>query len=262
MFFKRFLPSKRKLVQLYFALLFNANIKGFINGSIYNNPSKTSTKNFCVPGLNCYSCPGAIGACPLGSLQDSYSAGKSTIFYVFGILLLFGLMFGRMICSWMCPFGFVQELSSIRPTDERPLMKPFILNLLNKIPFQTIINCGIHISFNQTYEIFIHGSSRVNLVYIQVVVIIRRPMKLVTQIILNSIINYVIIINHLTVVLQATNYIIYNIRKISLYVTYIDNPISKQNPAICIPISMFSFIGFLLIASINNITIFNIKIYI
>lgn len=111
MFFKRFLPSKRKLVQLYFALLFNANIKGFIIGSIYNNPSKTSTKNFCVPGLNCYSCPGAIGACPLGSLQDSYSAGKSTIFYVFGILLLFGLMFGRMICSWMCPFGFVQELT-------------------------------------------------------------------------------------------------------------------------------------------------------
>ena len=42
----------------------------------------------------------------------------------------------------------------------------------------------------------------------------------------------------------------------SLYVTYKDIAISKQNPAICIPISMFSFIGFLLIASIIYITIF------
>lgn len=110
-FLKKICPSKRKLVQLYFALLFNANIKGFVNGSIYNNSTKTSTKNFCIPGLNCYSCPGATGACPLGSLQDSYNAGRSTIFYVLGILLLFGVMFGRMICSWMCPFGFVQELT-------------------------------------------------------------------------------------------------------------------------------------------------------
>ena len=100
------LPSKRKLMQLYFALLFNANIKGFMSGKIYQG----TTKQVCVPGLNCYSCPGAVGACPLGSLQGSFSADKSTLYYVGGILLIYSLMFGRFICGWLCPFGFIQEL--------------------------------------------------------------------------------------------------------------------------------------------------------
>lgn len=99
-------PSKRKLMQLYFALLFNANLKGFSTGNIYQG----DTKKVCVPGINCYSCPGAVGACPIGSLQGSYSAGKSTMFYVGGILLLYCILFGRMICGWLCPFGLVQEL--------------------------------------------------------------------------------------------------------------------------------------------------------
>ena len=103
---KKWLPTKRKIMQLYFAVLFNANLKGFITGNIYQG----STKQFCAPGINCYSCPGAIGACPLGSLQGSFSADHSTIYYVGGILLLYSLMFGRMICGWLCPFGLVQEL--------------------------------------------------------------------------------------------------------------------------------------------------------
>ena len=103
---KKWLPSKRKLMQLYFALLFNANLKGFSSGSIY----KGSSKQFCVPGINCYSCPGAIGACPLGFLQGSFSADHSTIYYVGGILLLYCILFGRMICGWLCPFGLIQEL--------------------------------------------------------------------------------------------------------------------------------------------------------
>ncbi len=104
--FKNLMPTRRKIIQLYTALLFNANIKGFVQGSIY----KGNTKIACVPGLNCYSCPGAVGACPLGSLQGSFSADKSTIFYVGGILLLYCIMFGRLICGWACPFGLIQEL--------------------------------------------------------------------------------------------------------------------------------------------------------
>ena len=103
---KRWIPSKRKIMQLYFALLFNANLKGFITGNIYQG----SSKQFCAPGINCYSCPGAIAACPLGSLQGSFSAHHSTIYYVGGILLLYSLLFGRMICGWLCPFGLIQEL--------------------------------------------------------------------------------------------------------------------------------------------------------
>jgi len=93
-------------MQLYFAVLFNANLKGFVTGQIYQGNSKS----MCVPGINCYSCPGAIGACPLGSLQGAFSADHSTIYYVCGILLLYCVIFGRMICGWLCPFGLVQEL--------------------------------------------------------------------------------------------------------------------------------------------------------
>ena len=106
-FFIKIKPSKRKIIQLYTALLYNANIKGFFNGRIY----KGASKNLCVPGLNCYSCPGAIGACPLGSLQNAVSAsGVRTPAYVFGIIILFGLLLGRTICGWLCPVGLGQEL--------------------------------------------------------------------------------------------------------------------------------------------------------
>ncbi len=100
-------PTKRRLIQLYAALLTNANIKGFASGKIYTG----ATKNVCVPGLNCYSCPGAVGACPLGSLQNALAqSGTRAPFYVIGIILLFGLILGRTICGFLCPFGLVQDL--------------------------------------------------------------------------------------------------------------------------------------------------------
>lgn len=103
---KKLIPSRRKIIQLYFALLYNANLKGFVSGNIY----KGNSKNLCVPGLNCYSCPGAVGACPLGSLQSAISSDKSTMFYMGGILMLFGVLFGRLVCGFACPFGLIQEL--------------------------------------------------------------------------------------------------------------------------------------------------------
>ena len=104
---KAVLPSKRKLIQLYSALLFNANIKGFFNGRIYKGP----LKNICTPGLNCYSCPGASGACPLGALQNSLAeTNKRAPYYMFGIIILYGILLGRWICGWLCPFGLIQEL--------------------------------------------------------------------------------------------------------------------------------------------------------
>lgn len=102
------MPSKRRLIQVYTALLYNANIKGFFTG---NNIYTGNTKSMCVPGLNCYSCPGAVGACPLGSLQNSLKASDTkTPYYVIGILALFGLIFARTICGFLCPVGLGQEL--------------------------------------------------------------------------------------------------------------------------------------------------------
>ncbi len=106
-FFAKIKPSKRRLIQLYAALLYNANLKGFITGNI----STSDTKKFCLPGMNCYSCPGAIGACPLGSLQNALSESKTKApTYVIGIILLYCIIFGRWICGWLCPGGFLQEL--------------------------------------------------------------------------------------------------------------------------------------------------------
>ena len=100
-------PTKRRLIQLYAALLFNANLKGFTTGRIYQGP----VKNVCTPGLNCYSCPGASGACPMGALQNALSdSGKTVPYYVIGIILLYGLLFGRWICGFLCPFGLIQDL--------------------------------------------------------------------------------------------------------------------------------------------------------
>ncbi|MDE7168374.1 MAG: redoxin family protein [Clostridia bacterium] len=107
--FVRHKPSKRRLIQVYAALLYNANIKGFVTGSIYN--AKNGTKYACVPGLNCYSCPGATGACPLGALQNALQASDTKApYYVLGILALFAIIFARTICGFLCPVGLGQEL--------------------------------------------------------------------------------------------------------------------------------------------------------
>lgn len=105
--------TKRRLIQLYSALLYNAHLRGFVDGEIFTG----LTKNICVPGFNCYSCPGAIGACPLGALQNALaSSGHRAPFYVFGILALFGIIAGRTICGWLCPVGLLQELLHKIPT--------------------------------------------------------------------------------------------------------------------------------------------------
>ena len=106
-------PGTRRLVQLYAALLYNANLKGFIDGHIYSG----NLKSVCVPGFNCYSCPGAVASCPLGSLQNALTAaGHTAPWYVLGILTLFGVMLGRTICGWICPLGLIQELLHKIPT--------------------------------------------------------------------------------------------------------------------------------------------------
>ena len=105
--------ASRKLVQLYAALLYNANLKGFMDGHIYSGNLKAA----CVPGLNCYSCPGAVASCPLGALQNALNAaGHTAPWYVLGILALFGVILGRTVCGWLCPMGLLQELLHKIPT--------------------------------------------------------------------------------------------------------------------------------------------------
>lgn len=97
----------RHWIQAVWTVLTNGYIAGFLQGKIFRG----NTKALCVPGLNCYSCPGALGSCPIGSLQavlDSRDFVLSA--YVTGFLLLFGVTLGRFVCGFLCPFGFVQDL--------------------------------------------------------------------------------------------------------------------------------------------------------
>lgn len=132
--FARHRPSKRRLIQVYAALLYNANIKGFASGKIYTGV----TKNLCVPGLNCYSCPGAVGACPLGALQNALASSKtSSLAYIFGILILFGLLLGRTVCGFLCPFGLVQELLHKIPSPK--LKKNRITRILSYFKYVLLV---------------------------------------------------------------------------------------------------------------------------
>jgi len=98
-------------------------------------------KGLCFPGFNCYACPLALMSCPIGSLQHSFAimspqgdaaAGVSrqvaatvhhaqtfsisAFLYVVGFVGIIGAVFGRLICGWVCPFGFLQDLLFMIPS--------------------------------------------------------------------------------------------------------------------------------------------------
>jgi ferredoxin-type protein NapH len=97
----------RHIVQLGFTALTNGYAAGFLQGKIYTG----DLKRFCVPGLSCYSCPGAFGACPVGALQSVLTSRTLNFsYYVVGFLVMVGALLGRFVCGWLCPFGLVQDL--------------------------------------------------------------------------------------------------------------------------------------------------------
>ena len=109
----QFLSRFRGLIQAGAALLTNLHLPNFLKGGIYQGKGKA----VCVPGLNCYSCPAASGACPIGSFQAVVGSSKfSFSYYITGFLILLGVLLGRFICGFLCPFGWFQELLHKIPT--------------------------------------------------------------------------------------------------------------------------------------------------
>ena len=103
----------RGWIQAGAALLTNLHLPNFLKGGLYQGAGK----NVCVPGLNCYSCPAASGACPIGAFQAVVGSSKfSFSFYITGFLILLGVLLGRFICGFLCPFGWFQELLHKIPT--------------------------------------------------------------------------------------------------------------------------------------------------
>lgn len=99
--------KKRGIIQIAFVVLTNGYYQGFFKGTIYQGQSKS----LCVPGLNCYSCPGALGSCPIGSFQAVVSdKNYGMTFYIVGFLTVIGALMGRFVCGFLCPFGLFQDL--------------------------------------------------------------------------------------------------------------------------------------------------------
>lgn len=97
----------RHLIQSFWMILTNSYFAGYTTGKIYQG----DLKKLCVPGMNCYSCPGARGACPIGSLQAVLGNSSYRFsYYVVGFLFLVGALVGRFVCGWLCPFGLIQDL--------------------------------------------------------------------------------------------------------------------------------------------------------
>ena len=98
---------KRKLIQAAAFGYSNLYLGNFLDGRLY----KGKWKSFCNPGMNCYSCPAASGACPIGSFQAVVGSSKFGFsYYITGFLILLGVLLGRFICGFLCPFGWLQEL--------------------------------------------------------------------------------------------------------------------------------------------------------
>ena len=97
----------RGFIQAAATLVTNIHLPNFAKGGIYQGTGKT----VCVPGLNCYSCPAASCACPIGSFQSVVGSSKFNFsYYVTGTLILLGVLLGRFVCGFLCPFGWLQEL--------------------------------------------------------------------------------------------------------------------------------------------------------
>lgn len=119
----------RLIVQIVFTIVTNGYAYGFTSGKIYQG----SLKYACVPGLNCYSCPGAAASCPMGALQALLNQqGFQIPFAALGFFFLFGSLLGRFVCGWLCPFGLVQDL----------LYRIPVFHKRKRLPFHRILKYG------------------------------------------------------------------------------------------------------------------------
>ena len=77
--------------------LMNLNVFGF------------SFRKLCTPGFNCHGCPWATFACPVGVLTFGAAVRTLPMLALSGVMAV-GILTGRMVCGFFCPFGWFQDL--------------------------------------------------------------------------------------------------------------------------------------------------------
>ena len=143
----------RGWIQAAATLLTNIHIPNLFKGKIYQGKAKT----VCVPGLNCYSCPAAAGACPIGAFQAVVGSSNFKFsYYITGFFILLGVTLGRFICGFLCPFGWFQDLlhkipgkkfSTARLKPLRYLKYIILIVFVIALPIRFSVNTFVHRAF-------------------------------------------------------------------------------------------------------------------
>ncbi len=100
----------RPRVPLYLRIRRHAQVAATV---LVNARFLVDLRSVCFPGLNCWACPTAGMACPLGALQNQMPQLRVSLLrplYVLGGILAVSAIIGRAMCGWLCPFGLLQDL--------------------------------------------------------------------------------------------------------------------------------------------------------
>ena len=89
---------------------------------VWLDPLGLRLHTMCSPVFHCYACPLSTFACPIGVIAQ-FSALHIFPFIAVGLLIAVGALFGSLICGWICPFGFLQDLAGKVPTPKFDLPK-------------------------------------------------------------------------------------------------------------------------------------------
>lgn len=89
---------------------------------LWMDPLGLRMHTMCSPVFHCYACPLATFACPIG-IMAQFSALHIFPFIAIGLLVAVGALFGALICGWVCPFGYLQDLTAKVPTPKIDLPK-------------------------------------------------------------------------------------------------------------------------------------------
>jgi len=82
---------------------------------VWLDPLGLRLHTICSPVFHCYACPLSTFACPIGVIAQ-FGALHIFPFMAVGLLIAVGALFGSLICGWVCPFGFLQDLGAKAPT--------------------------------------------------------------------------------------------------------------------------------------------------
>ncbi|MFH1716780.1 MAG: 4Fe-4S binding protein [Planctomycetota bacterium] len=89
---------------------------------VWLDPLGLRMHTVCSPVFHCYACPLSTFACPIGVIAQ-FGALHVFPFIAVGLLIAVGALLGSLICGWVCPFGFLQDLAAKVPTPKFDLPK-------------------------------------------------------------------------------------------------------------------------------------------